>query len=295
MIREEKTQPGYKIKWLLLSLVAAVILLPLNAVQAIATNVDFAVIDETVEPEQIADTAVKSPKQASCTTENASQKPEPVIVIRIDSATVVQAFSDDCMRSFVKHYSSKCLIIIDGKESDETVLLNLTSKAIHSFNIYKKDTVTIKQYGDKGKNGVIVVVTKGNENISESAQPLIIIDGKESDETELLKQASNSIHYLCVYKDNNTVKLYGEKGRDRVFVVITDDNKTETEQKLNAVSVIEPQTLIIIDRKESNETELSKLKPNEIDSFSVMKDNAAIKKYGDKGKNGVIIVTTKGS
>ena len=35
------------------------------------------------------------------------------------------------------------------------------------------------------------------------------------------------------------------------------------------------------------------LNPNEIESINVLKGEAAIKKYGDKGKDGVIEITTK--
>ncbi|MDR2026982.1 MAG: M56 family metallopeptidase, partial [Prevotellaceae bacterium] len=55
MMNKEKTQPVYKIKWLLLPLVAAVMLLSFNVKRAIATNVDFAVYSEITEPEQIAE------------------------------------------------------------------------------------------------------------------------------------------------------------------------------------------------------------------------------------------------
>ena len=50
--------------------------------------------------------------------------------------------------------------------------------------------------------------------------------------------------------------------------------------------------LIIIDGKESNEIEFSKLNSNEIQSISTFKGNVAIKKYGEKGKNGVIVIET---
>ena len=49
--------------------------------------------------------------------------------------------------------------------------------------------------------------------------------------------------------------------------------------------------LIVLNGKVSN-VDLNKLNPNTIDSIKVIKNEAAIKKYGDKGKDGVIEITT---
>ncbi len=49
----------------------------------------------------------------------------------------------------------------------------------------------------------------------------------------------------------------------------------------------------ILDGCEVDSTILNKLNPNEISTIDVMKDKAAIMKYGDKAKNGVILIKTK--
>ncbi|MBE8721969.1 SusC/RagA family TonB-linked outer membrane protein [Sphingobacterium pedocola] len=51
--------------------------------------------------------------------------------------------------------------------------------------------------------------------------------------------------------------------------------------------------LILIDNIELTATDLSYLQPDDIESFSVMKDAAATALYGARGANGVILVTTK--
>ena len=38
---------------------------------------------------------------------------------------------------------------------------------------------------------------------------------------------------------------------------------------------------------------MKKLDPNKIESVTVLKGDSAIEKYGDKGKNGVVIIKTK--
>jgi len=51
--------------------------------------------------------------------------------------------------------------------------------------------------------------------------------------------------------------------------------------------------LILIDNIELTSTDLARLQPDDIESFSIMKDATATALYGARGANGVIYVTTK--
>jgi TonB-linked SusC/RagA family outer membrane protein len=51
--------------------------------------------------------------------------------------------------------------------------------------------------------------------------------------------------------------------------------------------------LILIDNNESSTQELSRMQPDDIAAFSILKDAAAAALYGSRGANGVIMVTTK--
>ncbi|MCL3779061.1 TonB-dependent receptor [Prolixibacteraceae bacterium JC049] len=51
--------------------------------------------------------------------------------------------------------------------------------------------------------------------------------------------------------------------------------------------------LILIDGVESTSQELASMQPDDIESFSIMKDAAATAVYGARGGNGVIMITTK--
>ncbi|MDR2773442.1 MAG: TonB-dependent receptor, partial [Tannerella sp.] len=51
--------------------------------------------------------------------------------------------------------------------------------------------------------------------------------------------------------------------------------------------------LILIDNNESTTQELARMQPDDIKSFSIMKDATATALYGSRGANGVILVTTK--
>ena len=51
--------------------------------------------------------------------------------------------------------------------------------------------------------------------------------------------------------------------------------------------------LIIFDGKEISKKELDSIDPNTIESMSVLKNENAVAQYGEKAKNGVIIIQSK--
>ena len=53
--------------------------------------------------------------------------------------------------------------------------------------------------------------------------------------------------------------------------------------------------LVVIDGKHSTLEELQKLDPKTIDHIDVLKDKASLEVFGEEGKNGVVLITTKGA
>jgi TonB-dependent SusC/RagA subfamily outer membrane receptor len=51
--------------------------------------------------------------------------------------------------------------------------------------------------------------------------------------------------------------------------------------------------LYVIDGVVAEDSNIESLSPDNIESISVLKGETAIAKYGEKGKNGVIEITTK--
>lgn len=54
-----------------------------------------------------------------------------------------------------------------------------------------------------------------------------------------------------------------------------------------------PKPLFILDEVELAGSDLGKLEPKDIETIEVIKDAKSIEKYGEKGKNGVVIITTR--
>ncbi len=82
------------------------------------------------------------------------------------------------------------------------------------------------------------------------------------------------------------------------------DEKYYAEQPIEGIDIIADcysydeniataKALIILEGKEVNEDALKNLKPDDIDHVNIIKDQNAVNKYGDKGKNGVIEIFLK--
>ncbi|HMC00788.1 MAG TPA: TonB-dependent receptor plug domain-containing protein, partial [Flavobacteriaceae bacterium] len=100
-------------------------------------------------------------------------------------------------------------------------------------------------------------------------------------------------------KDGNIVKEKIIKSEDEDVLIVGDDNSFKVksigkgDNKFFFVGEGEGDPLIIIDGNEASEEEMKKLDPDEIEKMEVLKGNSATKEYGEKGENGVVLITTK--
>jgi TonB-dependent SusC/RagA subfamily outer membrane receptor len=60
-----------------------------------------------------------------------------------------------------------------------------------------------------------------------------------------------------------------------------------------AIALAKASPLFILDNVEMPGIDLDKVKPEDIESIEVLKENKALEPYGEKGKNGVVIISTK--
>ena len=86
----------------------------------------------------------------------------------------------------------------------------------------------------------------------------------------------------------------------KVVMVTSDGSNTKTvgvsnNNGLNISTSKGLKPLILVDDKETSEADLKKIDPNTIENMNVIKteDDSLVKKYGEKAKDGVIIITTK--
>ncbi|MBD0824003.1 M56 family metallopeptidase [Aestuariibaculum marinum] len=142
-------------------------------------------------------------------------------------------------------------------------------------------------------------------NHSFKNEPIYILDGKIIDAKQAQSLNTFDIESVSVTKQGeNLVEKYGDKAKNGVVTI----KSKSINSKQPYVKVVGPlqdsikthqiefkggDPIFILDGKEISEEELKKIKPEFIESLNVLKEKAAIEKYGAKGKNGVIIITTK--
>ena len=166
------------------------------------------------------------------------------------------------------------------------------------------------------------LVFRGN---SQSA--LVIVDGVEKGYgTETLSSVSpKDVSAIWVLKPEKAIAAYGEKAKDGAIVVVTKEGEkamagkvvfypATTEEPtveevrvvgsgeysspnvvLGIVSKTASSPLIVVDGVEKGygQEVLDKLNPQDIESISVLKEKSSVEAFGDRGKNGVILITTK--
>lgn len=146
------------------------------------------------------------------------------------------------------------LIYINGKESSNDEMKSISPKNINAINVLKGESA-IKKYGQKGKDGVIEITTR---NAHEGYT--IIPDSFHIDDSSAKPLSGN-------------LQLRGK-------VFYTNSN-------------IPDGVLIFADGKKITRHEMKEIPPNTIQSINVLKGETALKKYGQKAKDGAVEITTK--
>ena len=96
----------------------------------------------------------------------------------------------------VKIMKYEGLIIVDGKETAFNDISNLKTDEIASMEIYKADSKVAKSYGEKGKNGVMMITTKTNKTLGN----IYFIDGERVKKEDVDKLSPNKIASMNVSK-----------------------------------------------------------------------------------------------
>lgn len=146
-----------------------------------------------------------------------------------------------------------------------------------------KDEDVISSIEKQNDHWIINEIKENNKNL------LIIIDGKKQNNSNPIKISNNrEIDNIVKIKDAEQLVKYGKDGENGVVIITTRPNG-ETPKSFD----FNTQPLVIINGTVYDEKILKELDPKFIDKVDVIKDKKMVEKYGDKGKNGVILVTTK--
>jgi TonB-dependent SusC/RagA subfamily outer membrane receptor len=138
----------------------------------------------------------------------------------------------------------------------------------------------------------VIVVDKD----SAFSKALYVVDGVRRPDFKKDSVRPSDIAAIYVLKGEEAWRYYGEKGANGVIVITTKAFRQQHRPfKEAAVASVTSGSdpLYIIDGVEASEEGMKKLNPSEVESINVLKDKAATAVYGDKGRNGVILITLK--
>ncbi|TDS11081.1 M56 family metallopeptidase [Sphingobacterium paludis] len=185
------------------------------------------------------------------------------------------------------------LIIVDGVKQMVGYDINTVDKNDIAAIEVSKDAAAFADYGVEGKNGVIKVYTKksavhGKTGLVDTAKTgkiqTIVIRGHGK---------NTAVGANVLPKDQGrakdtastaqTIVIRGVKSGGGLVEAITVQGKTASGKT----------PLYIVDGVEKSNQTLDDIRPQDIESISVLKDASATALYGGKGSDGVILVTTK--
>lgn len=168
------------------------------------------------------------------------------------------------------------------------------------------------------KNTIAVGGFADNNKTFSDDNTVYVVDGKIMESTDIQKQINNASLVVVHTKKEDILKYGAEvvrvieiKTRPITYSQLNNiedsslllETKVDKHNLINESQKVEHfikeiklnirKELILLDNEPISFGELIKIKPNEIDNIKVLKDKAALEKYGEKGKNGVFVITTK--
>ena len=191
-------------------------------------------------------------------------------------------------------------------DSRNTKVLSDTTKPINdSLKLVKQKISIVDTNGFVTTTDNNVVINASSIKFNDSAsfsKFLFIVDGVKQDHNVLNEINSNGIASITLLQGKSAISKYGNPGKNGVFEIrmkmnegdLRQENKSTTVKVIPISSFADgKQPLIVVDGRVIPNMEMSKINPNDIASVNVLKDNAAIEKYSDAAKNGVIEIKLK--
>lgn len=166
-------------------------------------------------------------------------------------------------------------------DSDENILVfSFVGYTTQEIRVGSDSIVNVKLTPTDNSLKEVVIVGFGTQKKSSMVSSITTIKPKElkGPTSNLTTMLAGRVSGLIAYQRS------GEPGKDNANFFI---------RGLGSFGSGASNPLILIDGIESTTNDLARLQPDDIDSFSVLKDAAAAAVYGARGANGVVLITTK--
>lgn len=168
-----------------------------------------------------------------------------------------------------------------------TIRVSIGEKLTVSYLGMEDQIITIKD-----KKDLIITMKPKADELDEVT---IVAFGKQKKESVVAAITTVSPGDLKVPSSNLTTALAGNLAGVIAYQRTGEPGKDNADFFVRGITTFGANTnpLILIDNIELTSTDLARLQPDDIASFSIMKDATATALYGARGANGVIFVTTK--
>src|SRR5690554_1282551 len=169
-----------------------------------------------------------------------------------------------------------------------TININANLPEPAAAGMEEKETVVVQ--APQGNAHKAVAVT--NDTLPLAIQPLVIVDGSIAPNDALSKLNPEDIQSIDVIKDASAINIYGSKAQNGVIKVATKHGIAQT---INPPALQDNlkgnDPLYVVDGKKQHS--MNEINAETIESINVIKGDGATNLYGEEGKHGVILVTTK--
>jgi TonB-linked SusC/RagA family outer membrane protein len=169
--------------------------------------------------------------------------------------------------------------VLEVADGNAILVFSFVGFSSQTMEVANRSSINVSLVPDVAALGEVVVVSYGTQK-KES-----VIGSITTVEPERLKIPSSNLTTALAGRMSGIIAYQrsGEPGADNASFFIR--GVTTFGYKKDP--------LILLDNNEITTRELARLQPDDIASFSIMKDATATSLYGSRGANGVILVTTK--
>jgi TonB-linked SusC/RagA family outer membrane protein len=156
-----------------------------------------------------------------------------------------------------------------------------------SFVGYETQTIEVNN------QATVNIILK--EKVSELEEVTVVAFGKQKKESVVGSITTINPDELKIPSSNLTTALAGRMAGIIAYQRSGEPGRDNAEFFIRGVTTFgyKKDPLILIDNNESSTEDLARMQPDDIASFSILKDATASALYGSRGANGVILVTTK--
>jgi TonB-linked SusC/RagA family outer membrane protein len=149
-----------------------------------------------------------------------------------------------------------------------------------------------REFTFDGKVGLIVVM---EENVNELDEVTVVAFGKQKKESVLAAVTTVRPGELKMPTSNLSTALAGRISGLISYQMSGEPGMDDANFFVRGVTSLQYASgpLILIDGVEMSSSDLARMQPDDIASFSIMKDATATALYGARGANGVVAITTK--